>query len=478
MIFYSSRMSARNNDIHNNFFYFVKEDWNDYWTYRTLFHLKYIDYEKVVWDIGHVKILDKNTSDTELPNSFEEIPDNFASLGQDLEYYQNLKNYFPDDFEEIVTALNDLAFNPSVLEDFEEENGLNISLKRTSEAAKNLNQAQKIINGIDPKSNFHFSYACLLSGADKKHVIDFDFDVGSILPNRVIAIIGKNGTGKTQYLAKFALDLSGQQRSLNQAGDFFPHRPLFSKVIAVSYSAFDKFVKPAKNKSFSYKYLGLKDQKGFLTHTRLADSYKDSIELIQKRDRQYDWYNILQNIIPIDILDIFYEELFTKHDYNLIIQEGKTLLSSGQSIIIYVITGIIANINSESLVIFDEPEMHLHPNAIANLIRLLHALLEKYNSFAIVATHSPIIIQEIPSKFVKVLERDGNITTARNLDIESFGENLSTLTSDVFDTVEITGTYKDFLKKISEKFTYSEALELFENKLSLNAKIYLNSFYN
>ena len=122
--------------------------------------------------------------------------------------------------------------------------------------------------------------------------------------------------------------------------------------------------------------------------------------------------------------------------------------------------------------------MHLHPNAIANLIRLLHALLDQYNSFAILATHSPIILQEVPSKFVRVLEREGNITTTRRLDIESFGENLSTLTSDVFDTIEIKGTYKHFFQEIANKFSFDEALNLFNGKLSLNAKIYLNSFYN
>ncbi len=477
MKFYSIQIFARRDRASTNYFILNKDGWNDYWEFKTLYNLEYIDANRNRCGIGQIKILDKNDGDTKLPESFEELQDNFASLGQDLSYYENLKKYFPDNFESILSSLNDLAFNPAIFEDFEDEKGIGISLTRSSEAAKNLRHAKKIINGIDYKSNFKFSYSCMLTGADKEHDIEFDFDVGSTLPNRIISIIGKNGTGKTQYLAKFALDLSGQQRHLSNAGSFNPHRPLFSKVIAVSYSAFDKFSRPSKDKSFSYKYLGLKDQKGFLTQKGLAENYKEAIELIEKRDRIDDWYAILQHIIPREVLDFFYEELFIKHDYNLIIQEGKTLLSSGQTIIIYVITGIIANINRESLVIFDEPEMHLHPNAIANLIRLLHALLDQYKSFAILATHSPIILQEIPSKFVRVLEREGNITSTRNLDIESFGENLSTLTSDVFDTIEIKGTYKQFFKGISSKLTYEEAMELFDGKLSLNAKIYLNSFY-
>ncbi|MEI8273491.1 MAG: AAA family ATPase [Paludibacter sp.] len=478
MNFFSSVSSAIRQKITKDYFLLTKNGWNDYWEYSTLYFLQYIGNNGNRIDIGQVKILDKNNGETKLPELFEELENNFASLGQDLNYYYILKENFEENFEEILSALNDLAFNPPILEDFEDERGLRISLTRSSEAAKNLKHAHKIINGIDYKTNFNFSYCCMLAGAEKEHLIDFDFEVGSELPNRIISIIGKNGTGKTQYLAKFALDLSGQQRHLKQAGSFTPHRPLFSKVIAVSYSAFDKFTRPAKNKSFSYKYLGLKDQKGFLTQNSLAENYKEAIELIEKRDRVSDWYEILQHIIPKEILDFFHGELFIKHDYNLIIQEGKTLLSSGQSIIVYVITGIIANINNESLVIFDEPEMHLHPNAIANLIRLLHALLDQYNSFAILATHSPIILQEVPSKFVRVLEREGNITTTRRLDIESFGENLSTLTSDVFDTIEIKGTYKHFFQEIANKFSFDEALNLFNGKLSLNAKIYLNSFYN
>jgi predicted ATPase len=477
MIFYSSNFNVIKDKAKRNYFVFTKDGWNDYWEFKTLYYLEYVDNNGNKFRIGSVKILEKANGHTALPDSFEELEDRFASLGQELSYYQNIKEYFPENYEEILSSLNDLAFNPTILEDFEEENGLRTSLLRNSEAEKNLNQAKKIINGIDFKSNFNFSYSCLLPGAEKKHDIKFNFDIDSELPYRIISIIGRNGTGKTQYLANFALDLSGQQRYLKQAGVFSPHRPLFSKVIAVSYSAFDKFTRPAKNKSFSYKYLGLKDQKGFINQTKLAENYREAIELIEKRYRQEDWYNILKHIIPKDILDVFYDELFTKHDYNLIIQEGKALLSSGQNIIIYVITGIIANINNESLVIFDEPEMHLHPNAIANLIRLLHALLDKYNSFAILATHSPIILQEIPSKFVRVLERDGNIPSTRNLDIESFGENLTTLTSDVFDTVEIKGTYKQFFKNISKDYTFEEALNLFEGKLSLNAKIYLNSLY-
>ena len=50
--------------------------------------------------------------------------------------------------------------------------------------------------------------------------------------------------------------------------------------------------------------------------------------------------------------------------------------------------------------LFDEPELHLHQNATANTMRMFYRLLEEFNSYAIIATHSPLIIQEIPSNIL------------------------------------------------------------------------------
>jgi hypothetical protein len=189
MIFYSRNFSTIRDKAKRNYFVFTKDGWNDYWEFKTLYYLEYIDNEGNRFSVGHVKILEKENGHTELPDSFEELEERFASLGQDLSYYQNLQNYFPENYEEILSALNDLAFNPSVYEEFEEENGLRVSLLRNSEAEKNLNQAKKILNGIDFESNFNFSYSCLLPGAEKKHEIGFHFDIDSELPYRIISIM-------------------------------------------------------------------------------------------------------------------------------------------------------------------------------------------------------------------------------------------------------------------------------------------------
>lgn len=462
------------------FFKLTTDNWDDF-SNKTLFHLYLFKSSTENYKIGDVKIMHKDNQTTKdvIPNQFTELNESeFCSLGQDLQFYTNLKDYLPEQYQEVLDALNDAATNQGSADIFENTRGFKNSLLRWSEAEKVFRQARFILNNIPINDPYKFTYSCKVDSAEIEHSVEFNFKENEILPHRIIGIIGKNGTGKTQYLSKLAVALSGQNRHEKGLGSFIPHRPPFTKVIAVSYSAFDKFVRPKNNRSFSYKYCGLKDDKGFLNQTKLIDIYAESVIKIEGLNRQRQWYQVLSKIIQIDLLDIFYSELFENKSFEVFTQKGKALLSSGQSILMYVITEIIANIKEESLILFDEPEMHLHPNAIANLIRMLHALLEINNSYAILATHSPIIVQEIPSDYVYVFERFENTPIVRKLDIECFGENISTITQNVFDTIEVKGTYKDFLEKISQEKSFDEVLDLFNGRLSFNASTFLKGIYN
>lgn len=455
----------------------TKQDWwNDYWSFKTLFKLTYYNEEGIATYIGEVKILDKNLTDTQLPTQFDELLDNYCSLGCDIDYYQKLKNHCKA-YRKFLKNINDLAFSPGIAEDFENEPGIKTSLLRYSEAEKAFKQAKKIITGKSYKEVFQFTYTCLIDNADSEHSVKFHFHSTDNMPNRIIGIVGKNGTGKTQYLSKLALDLSGQKKTIENIGKFEPSRPLFNKVIAISYSVFDSFLRPSKSKSFSYKYCGLRDNNGFITANKLIEIYKESVTQIKNKNRENTWFSVLGSIIQKDILETLYSDLFENEDFEKVVKESKRTFSSGQSVLIYVITEVIANIKEESLILFDEPEMHLHPNAIANLVRMLHKLLEKFDSYAILATHSPIILQEIPSEYVYVFTREVNTPYIRKLGMESFGENLTTLTEEVFDTIEIKGTYKEWLERISKDMNYEQALQVFNNRLSLNARIFLKSQY-
>ncbi|SHF67916.1 AAA domain-containing protein, putative AbiEii toxin, Type IV TA system [Salegentibacter echinorum] len=460
----------------SNFFYLSGSSWDDY-TSRTSFYLYFSgNNSRVDIPIGSLKLMhfEEDTTKDILPKKFETLPFNeYCSLGQDLEYYLTLKRNFPEDYYQILKALNDAAFFDSIADNFRHHHRFKHSLLRNSEAEKAFYEAKKDLEGERIERNFVFTYQTSVRNSTEPHIVEFNFDTKSKLPNRIVGIIGENGTGKTQLLANLAMDLSGNGDLTSKKVAFSNERPLFSKVIAISYSIFDKFARPEADHSFSYKYCGLKDIEGKLLSTEsIHQNYNDSIGRIKVYRREKHWYETVSTIIGEHQTEELYESLLHEGDF-----EALDRLSSGQIFLVYVLTQLIGNIKPNSLVLFDEPEMHLHPNAISNLIRSLDNLLTKFDSYAIIATHSPIIIQEIPSKFIKVFSREGDTPYIYDLNVESFGESIEILSQEVFKTKDVEDNYKKFFKRISKQMSYKQVLKLFHNSLSLNAKSYLISLY-
>ena len=63
-------------------------------------------------------------------------------------------------------------------------------------------------------------------------------------------------------------------------------------------------------------------------------------------------------------------------------------MSTGEVMILNLIASLYANIRQNSLIVFDEMEVHLHPKAIRQMMSLLFKLTKEFNSACILATHS------------------------------------------------------------------------------------------
>lgn len=109
-------------------------------------------------------------------------------------------------------------------------------------------------------------------------------------------------------------------------------------------------------------------------------------------------------------------------------------MSAGQRVLTELYVALFDKLDQKALVLMDEPENHLHPSLIALFIKNLNDLLNRRRAFAIVATHSPIIVQETPSKYVTVLEREGSKTTTSPPPFETFGESIENITKHLFET--------------------------------------------
>jgi predicted ATPase len=127
------------------------------------------------------------------------------------------------------------------------------------------------------------------------------------------------------------------------------------------------------------------------------------------------------------------------------------------------------------LLIFDEPETHLHPNMAGRLLRTISALLDSCRSFCILSTHSPIIVQEIPSRYIQVFDRHDNTPSIYAPTIEVFGENLSNISNAVFEAGEEKQIYKNVLERLSANYTIGQIDDIFDHKLGLNARLFIQA---
>ena len=150
-------------------------------------------------------------------------------------------------------------------------------------------------------------------------------------------------------------------------------------------------------------------------------------------------------------------------------------LSSGQLQLLLLITFIFRKINFDTLIVIDEPEVHLHPKAINVLFKLLLFLLDKFQSYCIVSTHSPLIVRELAGKNVYMMRRFGNELELGKIGIETLGEDISTLYDEIFGYDENTTSLAKNIRQLKKSGkTYKDIICIIKNdshRISLSTRI-------
>jgi len=461
-------------------FSLTTNSWDDYGTRCTFFLTYYVTKDQKL-DIGALKILQKGASTTDIPEQFDQLDESFISLGQDISFYEDLLTHCGRPLaDEVLVALCDIAWEHPAAVPFETTSAYRNALFRNNSALKAHRFGQAVILGHEIDESFSFKYRVEIPNADAPFDVEIDLDEKDEVPGHIVGVIGRNAVGKTQFLAALASDLvqlvQTSEESIKKRDDrFYGQRPIFNRIITVSYSAFDKFARP-KSRHTSYVYCGIRNEKGGLSKAHLLETYRANMARIQAGSRESEWLSYMRRILG-DSSQVLSAQIGLDTD-DEIMEKSMSLLSSGQSILANFVTALVAWIQPNSLILFDEPETHLHPNAVASLFGVFSDILRDYNSFAIVATHSPVVIQEIPGKRVVVFRREGNRTEAELLPVESFGESISELTRHVFETIEIPHHYKSILDDLSQNRSFSEVMELFNNRLSVSAQSFLTTRFD
>lgn len=473
--------------------YLVPTTWDDY-SYVTEFVLHYGSPSFPVTEQGRTKILARNYKQRgpfqelrtvdELSKVTSELkPEEFCSIGQNGWYYQQLGRLPKGAGLRILTALNDIAFSDERSPWWRNDIGLDTSLLRSASACQARLQARALFEGRPFEGQDHHilrfsrSQGFMIGGpATYEAVFDGTLDV----PGRLHAVVGKNGVGKTSLLAGL---LNWYGRPI-VARDKWTYRPEFSRVVTLSYNPFDDVIRayraiendenveylgrrPPKESfvSFVNKVENMKEITAEQWSTMLMDEFPDPVAMSKKVGTVTSGL-MFPKLLAEAATDPSWQEfigavLEAPEITNALATdpiEATQLMSAGQRSLINLWAALFVKMSPLTLVLIDEPENFLHPSLVARFARSFNELLNLRKSFAIIATHSPIILQETPSRFVTILERDGDVTTTQQPEFETFGESIDNITDRLFSTDFRSSHWKKILTGFAEsELTLEEA---------------------
>lgn len=484
--------------------YLKTDNWDDF-SFKTLFHLTINDNNGVQHEIGNLKIGyfgQKSGSRTQLPDEFTTLSDEYFSLGQDTKYYENLNELDNDLKQLLLRSLNDIANDQILLNRALDENVTNTSLLRFVSLSSVKGQFKRLLEGGALLTNYNFKFEMPQNRSTAGISLEFSVDPTSEPPSNIHVLIGRNGVGKTHLLQNMvgALiedaetgDIISKSKFSSLDDDWIIENDesIFAGVVSVAFSAFDRFEpypeQKDKSKGVRYSYVGLKrstnrgGKKGTpMSHEMLTNEFVNSLMFCFNHGRKDRWEKAINSLESdplfkeINILEKFSEVEITKIEDEATSIFNK--MSSGHQIVILTITKLVEKVEEKTLVLIDEPEAHLHPPLLSAFIRSLSDLLSYRNGVAIVATHSPVIVQEVPKKCVWKLRRTGRQASAERPEIETFGENVGILTREIFGLEVTESGYHQLLKKaIDEEGTLDDVLYHFNGNLGSEAKSILRS---
>lgn len=140
-------------------------------------------------------------------------------------------------------------------------------------------------------------------------------------------------------------------------------------------------------------------------------------------------------------------------------KEGEPLeLSSGQRLFAYIVIDLLGVIRRNSLVLIDEPELFLHPTLEIQFIEMLKEILRGYNSKALLATHSEVLVREVPADCVHVMARTEDGLNISNPPFQTFGGDIQRISSYVFGDNAVSKPFERWVSRKLKDLGSAEAL--------------------
>lgn len=482
--------------------YLVKDGWDDY--HFKVLYTAYVESptgERIT--LGYVKIAEHGMGDsgsTTLPPTFQLLDDRFFSLGQDAEYYEALYKVGSGFASNVLRGLRDVAFDGRLYDEAKDEPVFETALMRQVSQFELEGQLRRAALGGDLFERYDFKYTPPRDGRDfDAQNLTFGVHPESKPPTNVHAIIGRNGAGKTyllQSMINSLLDADHNElaaRAFDGGEDVLIFGRLFANLVSVSFSAFDpsdpRLESPTSAESIDYHYVGLKalgdvsadgtQQVRTKATSELNNDFRASYAECREEPRRSRWIAAMSTLgADPGFAESGLEELLTPQiapDANRAMAIFGAM-SSGHKIVTLTMTRLVELVEERTLVLIDEPEGHLHPPLLAAYMRALSDLLKQRNAVSIVATHSPVVLQEVPRTCVIRLRSVGRGTVADRISRQSFGENVGVLTDEVFG-LQVDGSgYHDLVRQELElHHSFEDTAMAFEGGLGGEARALLQA---
>lgn len=515
--------------------------WNDF-GFRTQYHLYYFG-DAFSGLIGNVKILKRGQgegSSEVLPvGPLETLSDDYCSLGQSLDYYERLAGLSAVR-DEILSALRDVLKFPDHAQAFKDEPGWSTSVVRDIDVDAYgplaLVLLERDYNAL-PSVSLDLSFK--VRGWNRSFNLRFASDRGdgptrtrrmsNALPQRVSVITGSNGSGKSTLLARLARVLHASQaerqdRIIKRLGRITPEGIGFTRIIAVSYSAFDTFHVPGitradKRQIMSdlragigrYVFCGLRDiareieqlleneggeeedvfepfdvdlgdfnrDRQLRTVLKSADTLANEFEKMIAHIRTQGRMNLLSEALSHLLADPSFADNAGERASDFLTADARAMFlsrSTGHKIVLHLVAGVAAHVQPKSIVLIDEPESHLHPPLLAATMHAIREILVEEDAFGVIATHSPVVAQETLGEHLSIVRRAGDVFTIRKPKIETYGESIGEITDAIFGLKTDATDYHDVLDRlVGLARSFEEIDALFERGLSLQARAYVMS---
>lgn len=190
------------------------------------------------------------------------------------------------------------------------------------------------------------------------------------------------------------------------------------------------------------------------------DSQSEQSDIVEE-------FKYLKKLMNLDLISSPEIELIKDGSFSL------ENASSGEFHFLFNLINILSQIEQNSLILVDEPEISLHPEWQCRYVNILHTILSNYKScHLIIASHSHFLASDLPIKSSTItrVTNDNKLITGEIYDYSTYGWSIENILYNVFNTKTSRNYYLErdiekLLKMLSDIDSNKEELKYIVSKI-------------